>query len=190
MHNENLSAQQSLDIITSMIRQAKGKVSGNSFHLLLWGWCIALANFGMYGLIKFSQYERPYLVWLITIPAWGISLWHGAKRDHTKFPATHLDKVNMWLWISMGIALLPICAFGYQVNWNISPFILLAVAVPTFVSGVLIRFKPLIIGGICFWLGGIVSFLVAQPEQYLVGGIAVVLGYLVPGYLLRTKNEA
>jgi hypothetical protein len=186
---ENLSAQQSLDLITNMIRQAQGRVSGNSFYFLLWGWCIAAANFGMYGLMRFTDYPYPYMVWLITIPAWIITMIYGMKQGKELPRQTHLDRINMWLWIGMGIGILPICLFGSVLNWNINPIVLLMAAPPTFIAGIIIRFRPLLLGGISFWIAGTISFLVPQQEQYLVGGIAIILGYLMPGYLLRNLKE-
>ena len=186
---ENLSAEQSLDLITSMIRRAQGKVSGNSFHFILWGWCITLANFGMYSLYKFTDYPYPYMVWLITIPAWIGSMWYGYKHGKEGRMHSHLDSINMWLWIGMGIAMLPVCLFGYKINWVINPIVLLMAAIPTFVSGIIIRFKPLLFGGICFWIGGVLCFLTSPLDQYLVGGVTIILGYLVPGYLLKNLKE-
>jgi hypothetical protein len=183
--HENLSAQQSLDLITTMIRQAQGKVSGNSFYFLLWGWCIAFANFGMYSLIRFTDYPYPYAVWLITIPAWIFTMIYSVRHRNSGGTQSHLDRIYMWLWIGMGISVFPVCAFGHVIGWNINPVILLMAAMPTFVSGTIIRFKPLLIGGICFWIGGAVCFMVSPVDQYLVGGIVIMLGYLVPGYLLR-----
>jgi hypothetical protein len=182
---ENLTAQQSLDIITSMIRQAKGQASGNSFYFLLWGWSITAANFGMYGLIRFTDYPYPYAVWLITIPAWIATLIYGMKQGRAERAPSHLERINMWLWMAMGISIFPICLFGSVLNWNINPIIMLMAASATFVSGIIIRFKPLVFGGVLFWILGSISFLVSQQDQYLVGGIAIILGYLVPGYLLK-----
>jgi hypothetical protein len=73
---EKLSAQESLDIITTMISEAKGKAQQNGFHFLLWGWVVAMANLGMYILTQLD-YPRPYIVWAITIPAWITSLYDG-----------------------------------------------------------------------------------------------------------------
>lgn len=186
---ENLSAQQSLDIITSMIRQAQGRVSGNSFYFLLWGWCISLANFGMFGLMRFTDYPYPYVVWLIAIPAWIVTMIYGKKQGEELPRRSHLDRINMWLWLGMGACVFPICLFGYALNWNINPIILLMAAPPTFISGIIIKFKPLLVGGVCFWISGSLSFLVSQQDQYLIGGIAIMLGYMVPGYLLRSLKE-
>jgi hypothetical protein len=47
----------------------------------------------------------------------------------------------------------------------------------------------LILGGITFWIAGTLCYIVGPIEQYLVGAIAMVFGYLVPGYLLKKSNQ-
>lgn len=66
---EKLSARESLDIITVMIQEAKGNVQRVNFYFLLWGWVVTIAHLGMYILMQL-EYERPYVAWIITIPAW------------------------------------------------------------------------------------------------------------------------
>jgi hypothetical protein len=185
---ENLSANQSLDIITQMINQAQGNVRGSSFHFLLWGWVVALANLGMFTLIQLN-YSMPYIVWLITIPAWLTSMFYGYKRGQEKRIVTHIDKISMWIWISYGICIFTLVFFGNSIHWNLNPVILLMTVVPTFISGIVIRFKPLVLGGISIWFFAIVCFLVDYQYQYLVGAIAVVAGYLIPGYMLRYQKD-
>jgi hypothetical protein len=186
---ENLSPQQSLDVITAMINQSQGKMRNNSFYFLIWGWTVALANFGMYGLMKLSDYPHPYIVWLITIPAWVVTMIYGSRQDKQAAVNTHLDKINMWLWICYGITLLPIVIFMSKINYNLNPIILTVTAVPTFITGIMLRFRPLLFGGINFWIFGILCFFVDYQTQYLMGGVAIFLGYLVPGYLLKNTRE-
>ncbi len=188
-NSEKLSAQQSLDIITEMIEQAKGSVQRNSFYFLLWGWSIMLANLGMYALLQLS-YEHPYMVWLITIPTWLYSMFKGYQKGNSPRTSTHLDKVTAWLWVSFGIIIFTVVAFGYKINFQLNPVILLISAIPTFVSAMVIRFKPLMIGGVAFWILGIVCFLVPTDIQYLVGALAICVGYLIPGYQLKNKQNA
>ena len=48
---DELTHQESLDLIAEMIKQAKRNVAkGGSNQILLWGWTIAFANFGHYAL--------------------------------------------------------------------------------------------------------------------------------------------
>lgn len=186
---DNLNPQQSLELITSMIRQTQGNASGSSFYFLLWGWVITLCNFGMYFMLRFTQFEYPYLVWTLAIPAWIITMFYGNKQDESRGSTTHLDKITMWLWIGLGITIMPSWIFGAQINWLVNAAILMPVGLATFVSGVIIRFKPLLFGGITFWIAGTLCYIVSPVDQYLVGGIAMIFGYLVPGYMLKKLNK-
>lgn len=185
--NHPLTTTQSLDIITKMIQEAKGNVTKNSIYLLLWGFVTIAANVGMFVLMN-AAYPQPFLVWFITIPAWIATIIIAFKSSRSSRTTSHLDRINACLWFSYGVAVFGIVAFGYKINFQLNPIILIMSSVPAFVSGIIIRFRPLIVGGILFWIFGIACFLVVGPWQYLVGAIAVLVGYVVPGVMLRNKN--
>lgn len=186
--DEALTTQQSLEIITEMISKAQGNVKENGIYFLLWGSVVAIANLGMFTLIQL-HYRHPYIVWLIVLPAWIITIYIGYRKRKQSRVASHLDRISTWLWFSFGIAIFTLIAFGGKINYQLNPVILLISAVPTIVSGVIIKFRPLIIGGISFWVFGILCFLAGDPWQFLLGALAVILGYLVPGFMLRYKKE-
>jgi hypothetical protein len=94
----------------------------------------------------------------------------------------------MWLWLTFGITIFTLVAFGSKINFQLNPVTLTITAVPTFLSGIMIRFRPLVWGGVSFWIFGIISFLVPRETQPLVGAVAILCGYLVPGYLLKLKQ--
>jgi hypothetical protein len=186
--SEKFTANESLDIITRMIGQAQGNVQRSSFHFLLWGWVVVIANIGMFTLIQ-VDYDRPHLAWLICIPAWIASMVYGFKGSRNKRVITYIDRAIMWLWIGFGISVFTLVFFGYSIRYNLNPVIMLMTAVPTLVSGVIIKFKPLIMGGIFFWIMAIVCFLVEMEYHNLVGAVAVIGGYMIPGYLLKNKKD-
>jgi len=186
---ENLTPSQSLDLIQSMIRQAQGNMLNNSFYFILWGWTVVIANIGVYILFQFTEVPYPHLMWLIAIPAWIVTMVHGSRQGKLPGKTTHLDRVNMWLWISYGLCILPFVVFMQKINYNVNPVILLLTSLPTFLGGIMLRFRPLILGGISFYLFAIVCFVVSPLNQYLVGAVAITCGYLIPGYLLRATRE-
>jgi hypothetical protein len=186
---DNLTAQQSLDIITTMISQTKANVSKNSFYFLLWGWTIALANLGVYLSIQLEVLDNPTIIFAITIPAAIVSIIYGMRQGREATASTLLDSINMWLWICFGITCFTLAYFGSRINWQINPIIITCCAGPTFVTGIMLRFRPLIIGGIAFWFFGIVCFLVTSELQFLLASAAVVIGYIVPGHMLRKSED-
>ena len=191
MENENqiLSTEQSLNIITNMIRQAHGNVKRNSVYLILWGLVITLANLGMF-VLMWLDYPRPYMIWLIAVPAWFATFYMSYKHSKESRMTSHFDRINIFLWYSYGVIIFTLVIFGFKINYQLNPVILLVSAIPAFVSGIIIKFQPLVWGGILFWVFGIVCFLVGGPWQYLVGAVAVTAGHLIPGLLLRNKNDA
>lgn len=186
--NKTLTAQESLEIITSMINQAKGNAKNNSIYFLLWGWVVVIANLISFALIQVN-YDKPFLAWLIVIPAWAATIYTGWKGSQRKHNLTHLDRITTALWLSFSLVAFSLIFFGYKINYQINPLILFLVSIPTFVSGTILRFKPLVIGGTLFWLFGIINFLIPMEYQNLIGALAIVCGYLVPGYMLKGQSK-
>jgi hypothetical protein len=171
-----------------MIRQAQGHIQRNSFYFLFWGWTIALANLGMFILMQIN-YPYYYFVWLITVPAWVITIIRSVRNRKKNNTKTHFDSISACLWISFGIIIFTIVGFSWKINFQINPVILLVTAMPTFVSGIILKFRPLIFGAVCFWISGVICFLVPMEFQPLVAAVAIILGYLIPGYLLKYQNQ-
>ena len=186
--SENLTARESLDIIAAMIQEAKGNVQRNSFFFLLWGWVVIIANMGMYAL-SLLDYRHPYIAWLITIPAWFITFYKVYRMKETGRVTSHLDRITGWLWMTYGLTIFLLVLFGYRINFQINPVVLLMTAIPTMVSGMILKFKPLVFGGILFWISGAVCFLVGIETQPLVSAFGTAVGYLIPGYMLKSKKE-
>jgi hypothetical protein len=185
--SKNLSAEESLHLISSMIREAKGHIRQNSFYFLLWGWTVMLANVGMFILYQID-YRHPYIVWAITVPAWLLTMFRGFRHERHVVTRTHFDSISKGLWISYGVIIFTLVFFGWKINYQLNPLILLVTAVPTTVSGIILNFRPLVIGGVLFWVNGIIGFLLPMEFQPLVGAVAVTAGYLVPGYMLKNHD--
>ncbi len=183
-----MKPEESLRLISGMIEQARDNFQGFNFYFLLWGWVVALANFGHYVLESHLNYSKPYLVWLLAIPAYIISMVYGFRRSKNQLVSTHLDKVVSFLWMSFGISILILVIFGSVIRYNINPVILLMAAFATTTTGVAIRFRPLILGGISFWVTAVVAYLVEYRYQYPVAGLGIIMGYLIPGYLLKYRK--
>jgi hypothetical protein len=190
MSNKELSKEESLALITNMIGQAKRNVAkGGSFYFLLWGWVIMLANLGHYTIEKYDLYEHPYIVWILVIPAMIASMVYGTKKERAAGVTSHYDRVYSTIWISIFISIMTILIFMGKLSFNHNAVILLFSGMGTFLSGSLLRFKPLMFGGIALWVASIVAFNVSIIDQYLVAAVGLIVGYLIPGYLLKKVEK-
>lgn len=184
---KELSSQDSLALITDMIRKAKREVAGDgSFQILLWGWTISICNLGHYALMK-AGVANSYLIWLLVIPTTVVSTVYGIRKGKKARVKTHLDIVISQLWIAVFVGIIIVLGFMNILEFNQNPVILILAALGMFVTGTLIRVNLVKLGGVILGLGAIIAFTLPVMDQYLVAGIAIILGYLVPGYYLK-KN--
>ncbi|MCK5170156.1 MAG: hypothetical protein KAQ75_09765 [Bacteroidales bacterium] len=181
-----LKPEESLQIIEKMIQRTKGNLHDSSFYFLLWGWIILIANAGQIILEKFTDCTKPYLIWLIIIPGVIASMIYGFRHGKKNRVSTHLDSLNHMIWIAFFVSYVIVIVFIKEFNYNVAPVIFLLAGNATFLTGIVIKFKPLILGGIVFWLGVICLFLIPEDYVIFISPIVIIFGYLVPGYMLKS----
>lgn len=190
MENEKeLSGKESIDIIMNMINATKTNLQDDSFYFLFWGWLVFAASLGEYFLIKIN-FEYHFLPWML-MPLGGIvtalyGRWQNKKVKHK----TYVDEFMKYVLISFLISLCMVLFSQGKLGFNTYPMVLMVYGMWLFTSGGVIKFKPLIIGGIINWVLAIVSFFVSFEIQLLILALAVLLGYIIPGYLLKRKYSA
>ncbi|HNP20036.1 MAG TPA: hypothetical protein PKL31_16475 [Fulvivirga sp.] len=186
--NKDLTTEQSLAIITSMIKNAKGNMRESSFYFLFWGWIVTIASLAEFYLNVYTDFAQPYIVWLIGIPGWIITMIYGARHSKNESVSTYSDGLIKWIWIGFTISILIIIFGGKYFNYQITALILLLSGFATFINGLIIRYKPIIIGGASFWIFSPIALYVGVHYAPLVMAIAVLFGYLIPGYLLKKSK--
>ncbi len=184
-----LKPEESLQIIEKMINRTKGNLHDNSFYFLLWGWIILIGNIGQIIFSRFPNFEKPYLIWLIVIPGMIASFVYGMKQGKKTRVSSHLDRVNFLIWMSFLVSYVIVIIFMKEINYKVTPIIFLLAGNATFLTGIVIKFKPLIWGGIVFWIGVLGLFLIPAGYVEFVSPIIIILGYLIPGYLLKIQNK-
>ncbi|TAG14548.1 MAG: hypothetical protein EAZ35_09115 [Sphingobacteriia bacterium] len=189
---ENFSAQHSLQLIENMINKAQNRMSDNGTLYLLWGWVVLICSSGQYLLMQFFASSKTGYIWLLTIIAGLVQIIYLSKQKKGAVVKTYTDEIINYIWVSfgicMGIATFIMTNLG---SWVVLySFVLLFYGVPTFLSGIAMRFKPLVIGGIICWCLSIISTFIQQKEILLLLSIAVLSAWIIPGYLLRKKFKS
>jgi len=190
-HDEKLmSGEESLRIITDMINRTRGNIRHASFHLLLWGWLVLLCSLADYLITNFTSFDKSYYIWWLTIPGVFVSLAYGYTRGKKQTVYTYTDRVYMWTWLALlpTAAIMIVMLIGNNVYF-LGSFMLMLVGMPAFMSGIMIRFRPLILGGISFWVLALVGHFSGPHIASLSVPAAMLLGYLIPGYMLRKEEN-
>ncbi len=189
MNDKTLSPEESLELITKMITKAKSNFAGGgSFYFLLWGSVVTIANLGHYAFLQFTDYPHPYIVWLLILPAAIWSTWYGFKKHGKMKGNGTIDHIYGQLWWAIFLCIVVTLFFMETIDYQSTPLILMFAALGTYVTGQILRFRPLILGGIVLFAGAIIAFLLPRPEQHLLSGLAMILGYLVPGFILKKRE--
>jgi hypothetical protein len=189
---ENFSPQESLLLIQSMIDKTKGNIDKNRFYFLLWGWYAFLAISSQFILKVVLHYERHYLVWWGVIPAVIITIAYTSKQNKQRGARTYIGESMASLWTGVGISffVLSVIVPGTKEGWMFSyPFIILLYGLGTFVSGRILRFTPLVVGGIINWILACIAAYVHYDYQMLLAALAILTSYIIPGHLLGAKKN-
>ncbi|HQG78699.1 MAG TPA: hypothetical protein PLS58_14525 [Bacteroidales bacterium] len=184
-----LTGDESLQIISEMINRTKVNIRQGSFHLLFWGWLIFFCSLGEYLLVRLTDLRDPWLIWLLVIPGVFVSLIYGYIKGKSSPFHTYADMLYMWTWMGFMIAAIVLFIIISDRIESVAPFILTLAGIPTFISGFIIRFRPLIAGGLSFWALALVSYFAGPAAAPLAVPAAMLTGYLLPGYLLKRKVD-
>lgn len=194
MINENFSAEQGLQVIQSMIEKAKNQFSENGHLYLLWGWVIFIASAGQFILLNLVHYQNDYIVWFLPWLAVIYQAVYLAKKKKQKKVTTYTDHIIGFVWITFFILMILFAfIFGHELGETyykmICPASLALYGMPTLMSGIILRFKPLIVGAIGCWLLSIGSLYVRYDYQLLFLSAAMVIAWIIPGYILRSNYQ-
>ena len=181
-----LSNQESLDLIQQMIRSTQGNFSHDSFYYLFWGWLVFGTALAQYTLMQLNINWAP-AVWALMPLGAVVSILYSRKQSQKITVRTHLDRVLGYLWLGLGVSFFLVLALS-RGNWQwVYPIIMVLYAIGLFASGGAMQFRPLIMGAVACWVLAVVAYFLPFELQLLCLAGAVLLGYIIPGHLLKAK---
>ena len=164
----------------------------NRFYFLLWGWYTFFAIISQFILKVVFYYERHYLVWWGVLPAAVITIVYTAKQNKSRRVRTYIGESMASLWTGVGISffVLSVIISSSKQGWMFSyPFFILLYGLGTFISGRILKFTPLVVGGIANWLLACIAAFVHYDYQMLLAATAILISYIIPGHLLKAKKN-
>jgi len=192
MRNEQLSGQSGLDLIQSMINKARNQFGENGHLYLVWGWAILFCSVSQFVLKYFFSFSQYYLVWMLT---WAVLIYQivyltrNRKKERVK---TYTGDILGHVWLVFAILMITIgVVIGKTTNQHsgelFTPVFLCLYGMPSYLSGKILQFNPLVIGGICCWILALIALFIPVEFLELMFGVAVIVAWIIPGYLLKTK---
>jgi len=189
MENEKMEPVQSLRLIESMIKTAQNRLWDNGHLYLLWGWVVLFCSVGHFVLIYLNLFERAEWIWMLTWVALLYQTIYLVRQKKKIRVDTYTDDILKAIWmVFVGCGILLGFVVGRLGNWDtMYPLILMLYGIPTILSGTVLRFKPLVWGGIVCWILCIGSVFIPLLYNLLMVSLAVIAAWIIPGYLMRQK---
>lgn len=184
-----MNEQESLALIREMIDRARGEVRHGGYFFLLWGWLVVAGCALHYGLWEILGPSQAALAWAAVGIIGGIGTWLGIRRQKSReHRASITGRTISVVWTAVGALLLILTGIGLAGLMSfqeVYPMYMFLYGVGTFVTGGVLSFRPLQFGALCSWGLGIAAFFVDFQSQLLLIGAAIIVSYLIPGYLLN-----
>lgn len=190
--NENekqMTQAESLSIISGMINNAKNRFSETGHLYLLWGFVIFFCCITQFIMLYFFKDQRAYYIWYSTWLVVIYQFYYLAKKRRGEKVKTYTDEIVKYVWLTFIICsfILVYILIKNSALHAINACVLVMYGMPTFLSGVVLRFKPLKIGGVVCWGLAICAMFTVYQYQLLLLACAVIAAWIIPGFLLRQK---
>jgi len=182
-----MEATESLKIIEEMINRSRTKISENGQLFLFWGWLTFFLSVAHYILLIHMQLSWAPMVWFGSFIGFIyqiIFLKNAKKKDNA---TTFVDRSMSYIWSAFGVGMLFVMLAMPSLNYQPYPWFILFYGMATFQSGSVLKFKPLIFGGIASWIIALIAINVSLEYQMLALSASLVCSYIIPGHLLK-KN--
>jgi hypothetical protein len=147
------------------------------------------ASLGQYLLEVFPNPVPSYMVWpLFSIVAGALTFIRGRKEEKERVVKSHLNDAVGAIWQAFGFSMfVALFITNARSPHALFPFCLILMALGTYTTGKIVRFKPLVYGAYVSWGLALLSFNFSFNEQILAYAFGLLCSYIVPGYILKSR---
>jgi len=202
MEDKQLTTEQSLDLIASMIARTRRNFNDRGGAMfLIWGYAAFFISpvVMLFELFRDPADLKPDWIWCLLPIVGGLLTWRHWRR-YQKRLTTHLDRAVGYVWLTFAAACLVCAAVDVllpmrilfppsEIRYVTLPtlfFIVLIGGMATATTGLIIKFPPVAIGGLA---GAALSFLMViykeEPVRYVLLSAMLLVAWIIPGHMLN-----
>jgi len=205
MDKNNLTPEESFKIINRAISNFKMNYKESAQVFLLWGWILTFASITNFIILKILNSQEAHeltvgkweLEGLFSLGNWALFILTGfiiqffmlRRIDKNKKVYSYLDTYLTKLWQVTASSLFVATLLCMKLEIAPPPIMLLIAGIATTTTGLLIKFRPVIIGGMAFFIFSFATTFLSNEYIALIVCGAIICGYLIPGYLLKSAGE-
>lgn len=202
-----LTEKESLDLITQMINKAKDACHDTGIAAIMWGSVIAFCSLVRLSELHFG-YRLPFDIYFLTIIAVIPQIYFTVREKRQRKVKTYDDGFMDSLWMGFGICIFLLIfitsvmygqwdpaadeyrklsgnAYPFRLYEFNSPLFLMLYGLPTFVTGVSMRFKPMLWGGLLCWVSCLATIYTPIKIDLILVALSSIFAWLVPGIIME-----
>ena len=206
---KTLTEKESLDLITQMINKAKDACHDTGIAAIMWGAVITICSLVRLSELHF-EYRLPFDIYLLTIVAVIPQIYFSIKEKKGRKVKTYDDAFMDTLWMGFGICIflmifttsvmysqwdsaadeyrkLTGTAYPFRLYEFNSSLFLMLYGLPTFVTGVSMKFKPMLWGGLLCWVSCLVTIYTSIKIDLILVALSSFFAWLLPGIIMEKE---
>ncbi len=184
--NENetpLSGDESMKLINEMIGKAKQSYVSKGIASMVWGALIVICSLLTWAQVQY-KFSLGFDIWLLVFFAVVPQVYFSIKEKKQRTFVGHNETIMAYLWTAFGICILILTIYGNKVGANSSASLFMMLyGIPTFVTGGVFKFKPMIWGGLICWGLSVGSMFTPFTTDMLFMAACGLFAWLLPGII-------
>lgn len=191
LEDKPLDPHESLRLIQSFITGSRRQFCRAGFAFIFWGILVAAAALMQYILIVFLPSRNNWWPWpVLTIGGALFTFIYQGRKTRKQEVITSYDHFFRWLFTCGCFTYFLFSFLCASEHVSPIPVMLGFTGFLVSVTGLVMRFKPLLWGGLVFLIASVAGVYLQPTSQLLLIAAAILLGYLVPGILLTRETKA
>ncbi|MBC7866925.1 MAG: hypothetical protein H7X88_05265 [Gloeobacteraceae cyanobacterium ES-bin-316] len=209
MEDKNLSYQESLQLINTMINKAKDAYHDTGTGAMLWGSVTAICALVRLSELQFG-YKLPFDINLLSLVAIIPQIYITTKEKKERRVKSYDDRFFDYIWLGFGIAIFllihvvnltfaswtPVSVEYKTLTGHSSPFVLsefimplflILYGLPTFITGAACRFRPMLWGGLFCWVCSVITVYTNIKIDLLLTALSAIVAWFIPGLIMERE---
>jgi len=196
--SDSLNETQSLLVIKEMIQVSKNKLKQDGILFIVWGWVLFIVSTTGYierGLALTFGIKKVLNVLGVALPLIALifSIYYLIKES--KKVQTYIGISLRYVWISLFVCMVLVNLIQFNVLHSINfelqhPIFMVLMAFAVTVTGGILRYRLIIIGGVIFGILALTASYLKLQEQLLVESVAWIISFIVPGHILYANRKS
>ncbi len=185
MEEKEMTGQESFQLINRMIYEAKGYFYENGLSPLVYGFSVLICSVLSFIMAR-GIMRLPFHPFYLLIPVFFVQSWIHYLQDKKKKAKTFTDEAIDYVWTGFFLAsIISLAALFAGLGYITISVILFLNAFASFMTGMISKFRYLIVTSVIVLLIAACSFFMLNENIYLLLAVVAIMVWIIPGFMLR-----